>query len=411
MSASSLRRAWALCAAALLALAAPAAAQAVIGELVERTTGAPVGGAVVVLLDAEGTQRASALTGPTGVFALRAPAPGTYRLRAERVGYASTLSPPLELAAGQTVRHRLVSAEAAVQLDALAATGTRRGCRVRPGAGEATAALWEEARKALNAAAHVEEAGRLRYDVEIHQRELDPVSLAVLKDERRRGTSVERSAFVSQPAEVLAREGYVRVVNQGTKDEGTDFYAPDAHVLLSDAFLDGHCFRMEERAAPSPELVGLAFEPVRRTRNADVAGVLWLDRRTSELKALEFRYTSLPVHVDPERLGGRVEFDRLETGEWFVRRWWIRMPVLGESVTHDRVAGATETFQRGGQQTLLKRRRWRRRRPGGWRGRSSIRWRAGRWRAPACSCRGRSTRRAPTRRARFRWRFPRDATR
>jgi hypothetical protein len=56
--------------------------------------------------------------------------------------------------------------------------------------------------------------------------------------------------------------------------------------------------------------------------------VLWLDRASAELRSLEYHYRDVPHDVPTERLGGRVEFDRLPDGTWIVRRWWIRMPIV-----------------------------------------------------------------------------------
>src|SRR5690242_13114879 len=53
-------------------------AQAVRGAVVARGTNQPVGGAVVLLLDAKGAQVAGTLSDSTGRFLLKAPAPGTY---------------------------------------------------------------------------------------------------------------------------------------------------------------------------------------------------------------------------------------------------------------------------------------------------------------------------------------------
>ena len=77
-----------------LALPAPGAfAQVVRGEVVTRDS-VPVRGAILVLMDSLGAEPARALTGVGGVFELRAPRAGTYRLRVEAVGYASVLSLP-----------------------------------------------------------------------------------------------------------------------------------------------------------------------------------------------------------------------------------------------------------------------------------------------------------------------------
>ncbi len=79
--------------AALLAAAAPAAAQTVQGTLRE-ASGAPVNRVLVALVDAGGHQVARALTDTEGGFSVRAPAAGRYSLRAERIGYTAVTSPP-----------------------------------------------------------------------------------------------------------------------------------------------------------------------------------------------------------------------------------------------------------------------------------------------------------------------------
>lgn len=131
--------------------------------------------------------------------------------------------------------------------------------------------------------------------------------------------------FASIPAERLSAGGYVQ-----TTPEGMFYYSPDAEVLLSDAFLDDHCFRTVDGRGDDAGLIGLAFEPIRGREVPEVRGVLWLDRHSAELRFLEYNYTGLPLpwSVPTDDLGGRVEFERLPSGTWIVRRWWIRMPML-----------------------------------------------------------------------------------
>lgn len=75
------------------------------------------------------------------------------------------------------------------------------------------------------------------------------------------------------------------------------FHAPDAAVLLSDTFLDTHCFRLQSAHRAHVGMVGLAFEPVRGTRTPDVHGVLWMDAESAELRLLEYGYGDLPRSV------------------------------------------------------------------------------------------------------------------
>lgn len=322
----------------LLLLPAALGAQAVHGTLREQAGGRPIGGAVVVLLDGAGTQLSGTLTDAAGRFLLKAPAPGAYRLRAERIGFRSVLSPALSLSAGDTLEHDLVAPAEAIRLEGVAVGGERR-CVRRPAEGMRAATLWEEARKALNAAALTQDQELVRFRVRRFQRRLDPQFLRVQGEETSLRTLYGSSPFASLPADDLARNGYRRA-----DGDGWVYYAPDAHVLLSDAFLDTHCFRVRRGEKETRGLVGLAFEPLRSQRVSDIEGVLWLDARTAELRFVEFGYTRIPLPRDAAQ-GGRVEYERLPGGAWIVRRWWIRMPLLAQRAQSDALSlvGVLET--------------------------------------------------------------------
>lgn len=305
--------------AALLAMAASAAAQTVQGTLRE-PSGAPVNRVLVALVDPGGRQVARALTDAEGGFSIRAPAPGRYSLRAERIGYAAVTSPAFELRNGETRTERLVASGAAVMLQGITVSPAARRCAVRPGAGLATATLWEEARKALNATAFGQSARMFRYDVDQWTREIDPASGTVRREDRRNGSGVADLPFHSLPPGELSEKGYV----QGAAADSVSYWGPDAAVMLSPEFLNDHCLRVVEGSDPA--LVGLAFEPVRGRRVPDIRGTLWLDRRSAELRRVEYGYQGGPRESDNPRVGGTVEYERMAGGPWIVRRWSIRMP-------------------------------------------------------------------------------------
>lgn len=297
-------------------------AQEIRGELVT-DAGEAVGGAMIVLLGEDGEQLGGALTGSDGTYLVRAPAAGGYTLRAQRIGFESTTSPVLEVGDGQTVNHRMVASAAAVELDGFTVEGTRR-CIIRPDEGLRIATLWEEARKALDAAAFARAEGLHRYRITRYRRVLDAETLRPRREETRSGTGYGQSPFVSVPTDDLLEHGFVQET-----DTGTVYHAPDADVLLSDAFLDSHCFRLSETAGESEGMLGLMFEPVRQRGPPGVRGTLWIDRRSAELRYLEYRYAGL-THLSgaTRNIGGRVDFEVLPTGAWIVRRWSIRMPVV-----------------------------------------------------------------------------------
>jgi hypothetical protein len=112
----------------LLALAAPRAAHAqrVDGQLRDAETGAPIVGATLGLLDAQGQAVATAQSGPRGLFTLRAPQPGLYRIQASRLGYRQATSGTVDLTAGTEIEVELRLSSDAVRLDPLTVTGIPR---------------------------------------------------------------------------------------------------------------------------------------------------------------------------------------------------------------------------------------------------------------------------------------------
>lgn len=304
-------------------IAAPAHAQTIHGELVEKGTNAPVPGAFVVLLDDADRQRDAALTDAEGRFVLSAPGPGEYTLGLDRIGYLSTRTDPIALSREQVIRYRLETIVAPVALQDIE-VAMESDCRIRPEEGRAVARVWEEARKALNATAFTQQMGLLQYSVVARERVLDPFTLGVREEsERRRSGITHGSPYVALPAAVLTRSGYARF-----EEEEQTYYGPDATTLLSDEFLDTHCLVLREPSADEPHSIGVGFEPVRDRRLPDIRGTLWLDERTAELDRLEYSYTNLPSAVERRGAEGEIDFERLPSGEWIIREWRIRMPVV-----------------------------------------------------------------------------------
>lgn len=309
---------------ATLLTTAPAAGQSIEGRMVEAGTGEAVAGASVMLLDASGRRVDFSLTGADGAFRLVAPAPGTFRIGYQRIGYQGGESRAFELGADEVASHRLEAPVQPLTLPTIEAV-TERRCAVRPAEGDAASKIWEEVRKALEATEWTERRGALRFTLRTWERRLDPGTLAVVEEATRlRERAVRASPWVAEDPEALVREGFVR-----GDGEQFHYYSPDASTLLSDAFLDTHCFRAVPPPAEEPGWIGLAFEPDGGSDVADVRGVLWVDRGSSELERLDFDFVGLPPELRFDVAGGRVEFERLPAGEWIVGRWWIRMPIVG----------------------------------------------------------------------------------
>lgn len=308
--------------AALLAVAPQASGQVVRGRVVESGQATVVGGAMVSLEDRSGRRVSEVLTRTgTGLFEFEAPGPGEYRVRAERIGYATAFSAWFRVVAADTLWLRIESPIKPISLEGLVAEADRR-CRVRPEEGMATAQVWDEARKALAAAAWTQGEGMYRYEMLGFLRRLDRDGRKVESEDRTLRQSRAEAPYVSRPADSLAIRGFAEL----TPDESR-FWAPDAVALLSDSFLDTHCLKVVAGAAEAPGLVGLAFEPVEGRTVPEIAGAIWLDPSTSRLRRLDFRYENLnvPRALQAANSGGVVHFRGLPNGTWIVDSWSIRM--------------------------------------------------------------------------------------
>ena len=310
---------------AVLAPAVEARAQMLRGA-VRDGTGAPVLGALVELMRGD-EHVVRALSDERGIFRLVAPQGGRYDVRVLRIGYRTTQATPIDIPATGTLEHDLLAPMVAVQLDDVQIRAEKR-CIVRPEEGLQAAALWEEARKALYATELVQQTDGYRARMQHYERGYDRRGQRVsFENTWEEEATIRQNPFAAIDAETLTDAGYIQIDSSGV-NSSTIYYAPDAHVLVADPFIETHCFRVDDRERVKEGLIGLEFEPVEDRDLPDVRGTLWLDRRTSELRFLDYRYTGLPRGAARERSGGRLEFRRLPSGAWIVQSWWIRMPVF-----------------------------------------------------------------------------------
>lgn len=299
-------------------------AQPVAGVVVEEGAGTPVPGAMVILRDSTGTQVRRVLTNAAGRFLVLASDPGPHTITVERIGYADWATPsfePRDLAQLITIRVPVQ----AIALEGLDVAAGRR-CEVRPEEGKATARVWEEVRKALAAEEYTREVSGYRYTLVRYRRELDRNARDTIEET---STLLEDqpAAFQSFPIEHLVTRGFVQMV-----EDSAVYYAPDAGALLSDAFLDTHCFGLRQADEAEAGRIGLVFNPLEDREVPEIGGVLWVDAATSELERLEFAYLNLIRSRQLGEPGGEVAFTRLPDGTWIVREWRLRMPHLERAI-------------------------------------------------------------------------------
>lgn len=220
-------------------------------QLRDELTRAPVIGALVgAVRDADAIPRR--LTNEAGRVVLPLPAPGAWRLRVDRIGFESWLSQPFEVAEGQVLNREWLIPSLRRDLPTIVVVGETQ-CAHRMDSGSAVAALWEEIRLALEASELTLREGTTPLHVREFTRERN-ASLDVEREWITRAAAEAGQPFRSLPPARLARDGFVE---QG--GGRATFHGPDAALLLSDEFLDTHCF--ETRLGKDGE-VGLAFTPV-----------------------------------------------------------------------------------------------------------------------------------------------------
>ena len=307
---------------ALLTLVAiPAGAQQLLGRVFLPDSSTPAAGAVLeAALDGDSSVRVRTLSSGTGDFLLVLPRPGTYALTGLRIGYAPTDLGRLTLGANERRTARFTLGNAPVRLQVVR-VDARAQCGREVQGGSTVASLLTQVRTALGAATLTSTDGRAEAEWRSYRLIVDHrnVPLAGPWDSVRTGAT--QRPFASVSVFQLSNEGFVRFV-----DDGAEYRAPDAEVLLSEWFVSTHCFAVVEDDA-RPELIGLRFTPATVRRNLiDIRGTLWLTREGTALQMMDFGYVGLPRYLEVANPGGSLAFARLSDGAWIVRAWELRMP-------------------------------------------------------------------------------------
>lgn len=306
----------------LLAAPGTLTGQVVRGAARDADSGHPIESGVVTLLDADGGAIRAMLTDSAGQFAIRAPSPGRYSLRFERLGFQPTTTDRFALDEGESESQVITAKAVTVSLERIVITDSPR-CRVLREADTLTARVWSAVRGVLASAAAGESGLYPNVTIERYVRDFDQTRRVVTRDRRWRTTGASKSPFVAAPARELEKKGFA------VRDRDTvTFYAPDARTLIAEEFLRTHCFRVRDDRAERGR-VGLEIEPVPGRTLPEIKGTLWLAAESGELRRLEFAYVNLPDVIPRGSADGWVEFRRLARGAWVVDRWALRLPLVG----------------------------------------------------------------------------------
>jgi hypothetical protein len=297
-------------------------------------------GSAIVLVNSAGVIVAGTLTQADGRYVLRAPSTGRFRVRARRIGFSPDSSGDLRLDSGTEAHFDPVLKPLTTSLNVVTVEGSQR-CETTPQSGALASQLWEAAQNALAATIASAGGGQIAFRLARFQREVEPGTGRII-----RGSTQEMRALNSEPYRSVAPDSLAKTGFARSEGDSSIYFAPDARTLTSEIFIETHCIRAVTDAA-NPTQIGLAFEPTGHPHLVDVAGVLWLDRASGQLRDLDYHYqfpravrTSAGLQ-STEPATGHIEYKRLENGVWIVDRWIIRVPVLSdERVTTMSPAGA-----------------------------------------------------------------------
>ncbi len=268
----------------------------------------------------------------SGRALLTAPAAGRYLIRVDAIGFSGITSELLTIAEGEAIALAMALAPKPLSLAEITVADRPAVCRLDPEEGSATSRLWDEARKAVTSTTLTRVTGPVVLELRTWDRRLDARARVVQESRATRQSSSARP-FVAADPEDLHQNGWVQ-----DRPTGRTFFGPDANLLLSEQFLDDHCFRA---VAPAGGFIGLDFEPSRDGRQPDIQGQLRLDQTSLALVGLEFQFTGLELPSDVDSVGGSIAFARLPSGGWFIRRWRMRVPILARRAT---LVGARESL-------------------------------------------------------------------
>jgi hypothetical protein len=309
-------------------LAGSATAQTLRGAVRDSASQRPISGAVVMLLDSTSTVLSRSITDEGGQFLIvRGSAAQTARV--VRIGFQPRDVPLSPLVDRSTVLD--VSMLPVRSMLAAIRIRDKSNCPRRSD-DEAALGLWEQARAALLATVVARETNPPSVRRLAFERRFDGTTDRVTRFSVNIDSSEQRahnSFNAAYSAEDFATAGFLE---SGAGDRM--MFAPDADVLLDEAFANAYCFHLAPPSRGRGNQVGLAFSPSRKSRDrVDIDGVLWIDTTGRALTDIEFRYLGMPDYMEEFHPGGRISFRQVGAGVVVIDRWYLRGAAPGKGIT------------------------------------------------------------------------------
>ena len=294
-------------------------AQELRGTVVDSASRAPVPGAVILLLGADGKQIARNITNERGVYRI-ALHPSMARVRFLRIGFRprEVTSP----AAIEGISQLDVSLVSLPQFLQPVLVIDQPNCP-READRELAFALWEQARAGLLATVIAREAHPAEMTRIVYRRRMVGNTDQIASQLVQRDAATSSKGFAaSYSSAAFIKEGFIVPAGGGAMH----YFGPDADVLLDEAFTTGYCLSVAEPDRNKPDQIGVRFSPARRRRGRiDIDGALWIDTTARALRSIEFVYVGLEKAAELLRPGGFISFREMPSGIVIVDRWWLRM--------------------------------------------------------------------------------------
>lgn len=308
------------------ALGGPLGAQQLSGTVHDSTSGQPISGAVLMLLDASGAVLGRNITNERGEYRI-ALSSAMQRVRAVRIGYRPT-EVPIPAGGGATTELNIVMRALPTLLEPVRVSA---GAHCPRRSDEAvTFALLEQVRAGLLAIVVAREANPAALVRLTFERAMDGSSDRIASQTVRIDSSVRATNSFNAAASAT---DFVKRGFMADSEMHQIFFAPDADVLLDAGFAAGYCFRIVDADRGRPNQIGLGFSAANHRRNrVDIEGTLWVDTVARTLRDIEHRYVGLDRRIESMRPGGHISFHEMANGVVMIDRWSLRL-IGGQSDT------------------------------------------------------------------------------
>ena len=304
------------------------------GRLVDGVAKSPVIGALAELRDQQANVIAQTFTSPTGAFLFAVPGNKKYVLRIAAIGYGRHA--PIEIPVGTetVVVPDVVLTPVVVTLPELHAMSGKRACGKSEVNPETFGGLLESARTSLQVMDATLRSGSVAFEMQVIHKLAVKTSTDSSISADTVGGVLHEWPVKSLSIDSLQELGFQR---PKTPEEGFGhhYYGPDMQVLVSDWFLDTHCFALDKDRSKGDTVV-IKFDPAGKNKNTDVSGTLVLDRSSLTMRRLTFELRDLPDGVPDRSAGGEMRFAEKSPGLWVPIEWAIWAPITKSARTISR---------------------------------------------------------------------------